>query len=70
MGNSHVRPDKEMGYKACQDSENDLIKEGNYGAGCGASVGKLLGFEHAMKGGIGTHGVQVGNVQFLKVYQH
>lgn len=63
VGNSHVRPDKEMGYKACQDSENDLIKEGNYGAGCGASVGKLLGFEHAMKGGIGTHGVQVGNVQ-------
>lgn len=63
VGNSHVRPDKEMGYKACQDSENDLIKEGNYGAGCGASVGKLLGFEHAMKGGIGTYGVQVGNVQ-------
>ena len=22
VGNSHVRPDKEMGYKACQDSEN------------------------------------------------
>ena len=58
-----VDSDKEMGYKACQDSENDLIKEGNYGAGCGASVGKLLGFEHAMKGGIGTYGVQVGNVQ-------
>ena len=37
----------------CQDSENDLIKEGNYGAGCGASVGKLLGFEHAMKSGAG-----------------
>lgn len=63
VGNPHIRPDKEMGYKACQDSENDLIKEGNYGAGCGASVGKLLGFEHAMKGGIGTYGVQVGNVQ-------
>lgn len=63
VGNSHIRPDKEMGYKACQDSENDLIKEGNYGAGCGASVGKLLGFEHAMKGGIGTYGVQVGNIQ-------
>ena len=63
VGNSHVRPDKEMGYKACQDSEIDLIKEGNYGAGWGASVGKLLGFEHAMKGGIGTYGVQVGNIQ-------
>ena len=62
VGNPHIRPDKEMGYKACQDSENDLIKEGNYGAGCGASVGKLLGFEHAMKGGIGTYGVQVGNI--------
>lgn len=67
VGNPHIRPDKEMGYKACQDSENDLIKEGNYGAGCGASVGKLLGFEHAMKGGIGTYGVQVGNVQIAGI---
>lgn len=30
---------------------------------CGASVGKLLGFDHAMKGGIGTYGLQVGAIQ-------
>ena len=59
VGNPHIRPDKQM----CKDSENNIVHEGNYGAGCGASVGKLLGFEHAMKGGIGTYGVQVGNVQ-------
>lgn len=63
VGNPHVRPDKHMGYLACKDSENNEIKEGNYGAGCGASVGKLLGFDHAMKGGIGTYGLQVGAIQ-------
>ena len=52
VGNPHIRPDKEMGYKACQDSENDLIKEGIYGAGCGSSVGKLLGFELVIIGGV------------------
>ena len=62
VGNPHVRPDKHMGYLACKDSENNEIKEGNYGAGCGASVGKLLGFDHAMKGGIGTYGLQVGAI--------
>ncbi|KMV76931.1 P1 family peptidase [Faecalibacillus faecis] len=63
VGNPQVRPDKHMGYLACKDSENNEIKEGNYGAGCGASVGKLLGFDHAMKGGIGTYGLQVGAIQ-------
>ena len=64
VGDPKIRPDKAMGYQACLNSEkNEPLKEGNYGAGCGASVGKLLGFEHAMKGGIGTYGVQVGNIQ-------
>ena len=42
VGNPHIRPDKQMGYLACKDSENNIVHEGNYGAGCGASVGKLL----------------------------
>lgn len=56
-----------MGYAACVDAENDTILEGNHGAGTGASVGKLLGFERAMKSGIGTCGIQVGDLQVAAI---
>ena len=42
VGDGSVRPDARMGYEACQASERGLLTEGNYGAGTGASVGKLL----------------------------
>ena len=67
VGNAHIRPDKEMGYAACVDAENDTVLEGNHGAGTGASVGKLLGFERAMKSGIGTCGIQVGDLQVAAI---
>ncbi|HKR56572.1 MAG TPA: P1 family peptidase, partial [Gemmatimonadales bacterium] len=35
---------------------------GSVGAGAGATVGKVTGPEHAMKGGLGTWAVQVGDV--------
>lgn len=63
VGNPHIRPDKQMGYDACKASEEGNFKEGNYGAGTGASVGKMLGFEQAMKGGIGSYAVQLGDIQ-------
>lgn len=64
VGDPKIRPDKEMGYLACLNSEkDDPIKEGNYGAGCGASVGKIMGPQYAMKGGIGTSAVQVNDIQ-------
>ena len=63
LGDPHVRPDKKMGYQACLDSENDEFYEGNHGAGTGASVGKLLGFDKAMKSGIGTYGLASDNLQ-------
>lgn len=63
VGDAHIRPDKDMGYQACINSETNKFQEGNYGAGCGASVGKLLGFDHAMKGGIGASAVQIGDIQ-------
>lgn len=52
-GNPDAFPDKAMGYQAAKNSETNTIQSGNYGAGTGASVGKLLGFENAMKSGIG-----------------
>lgn len=63
VGDATCRPDKAMGYEACVKSEENEIIEGNYGAGIGASVGKLLGFECAMKSGQGTYGIACGDVQ-------
>ena len=46
-------PDTLMGYLACSVA-NETVMEGNFGAGAGASVGKILGITNAMKSGIGT----------------
>lgn len=54
-GSSDIRPDKEMGYSACKNAFEDMRwKSGNYGAGTGATVGKIAGIKYAMKGGIGS----------------
>ena len=54
IGDHRVRPDAEMGYKACLNARGDLVEEGSVGAGTGATVGKLFGIKRGMKGGIGT----------------
>jgi L-aminopeptidase/D-esterase-like protein len=54
IGDHRVRPDAEMGYKACLKARGDLVEEGSVGAGTGATVGKLFGIKRGMKGGIGT----------------
>ncbi len=53
-------PDVAMGYAAAKDSEHNVIRHGNAGAGMGASVGKILGPEKAMKSGIGTAAFECG----------
>ncbi|QXE18094.1 P1 family peptidase [Clostridium sp. 001] len=63
IGDFRVRPDKAMGYEACKNSELNLCENGNVGAGAGATVGKILGNEHAMKGGLGTFAIQVGELK-------
>lgn len=60
IGDYKIRPDKKMGYSACVNSENGIFSEGNTGAGAGATVGKILGTNYAMKGGLGAYAVQVG----------
>ena len=52
IGDSHAYPDLSMGNDAASRA-SDTFPVGCYGAGTGASVGKLLGFEHAMKSGAG-----------------
>lgn len=61
-GDYRVRPDKEMGYNACLKAGSLECPEGNVGAGTGATVGKILGMDYAMKGGLGTYCLQVGDL--------
>jgi len=60
VGDSRVRPDAAMGYRACQKATSPMLAQGNIGAGAGASVGKLFGIKHAMKSGIGTASMHLG----------
>ena len=53
VGSAKRRPDKNMGYRACQQATDGKIAEGSIGAGTGATVGKFYGTEQAMKGGVG-----------------
>ncbi len=62
IGDYKVRPDKEMGYRACINSNNFEDKQGSIGAGTGATVGKVLGMEYAMKGGLGSYCMKVGEL--------
>ena len=60
-GDAKVRPDKKMGYEACLNASSEKLQQGNYGAGCGATVGKIKGMEYAMKGGIGSSSIKLPN---------
>lgn len=62
VGNPGVRPDREMGYRACSAASSSNSERGNVGAGTGSSVGKLMGMEFAMKGGLGTASIAVGKL--------
>lgn len=62
VGDSKVRPDFKMGYEAAKSAKEKDETQGNFGAGCGASVGKILGNDFAMKSGIGQSSVKVGDL--------
>ncbi|MHB8526486.1 MAG: P1 family peptidase [Candidatus Acidiferrales bacterium] len=61
VGNWKIRPTAESGYQACLAATTGKIAEGNVGAGAGATVGKMFGGKFAMKGGLGTASIHVGN---------
>ena len=64
VGDPSVRPDPDMGYEAAKKAlEAPNYQDGNYGAGCGASVGKIAGMDYAMKTGIGSYAVQIGDLK-------
>ena len=64
VGDVSVRPDAAMGYEAARlalDAPN--YRDGNYGVGCGATVGKYAGMDFCMKSGIGSYAIQIGDLQ-------
>ena len=64
VGDASVRPDKDMGYSAAKQALTaPNYKDGNLGACCGATVGKICGMDHCMKSGIGSYAVQIGELQ-------
>lgn len=63
VGDYRIRPDLKMGYDACLKATDRECPNGNVGAGTGATVGKFLGTERAMKGGLGSYAVQVGDLK-------
>jgi L-aminopeptidase/D-esterase-like protein len=60
LGRSDVRPDAALGYRACQAASAARPAVGNAGAGMGCTVGKALGPQFGMKGGLGTASVDLG----------
>lgn len=67
VGRSDVFPDVEMGRQAVENAFEGIFETGNHGAGTGASVGKYLGMDRAMKTGLGSFAcgddfVQVGAI--------
>jgi L-aminopeptidase/D-esterase-like protein len=59
VGDPAVRPDAEMGYRAASSATTGDFAQGSVGAGTGATVGKILGMDRAMKGGLGSASVRL-----------
>ncbi len=53
-GSASIRPDAACGHAAAKAASAGPVAQGNAGAGAGATVGKWLGRDHAMKGGLGS----------------
>jgi L-aminopeptidase/D-esterase-like protein len=60
IGDPNVRPDAQMGYDACFAANSEPVKQGNYGAGTGATIGKIFGTSQAIKSGIGSSVIHLG----------
>lgn len=64
IGQANMRPNAEMGYQACQQAFlHKPFSSGNIGAGTGATVGKVKGPSHSMKGGLGQYTLQIGDLK-------
>ena len=55
--NPHSLP---LGYDAARTASRDPVRIGRAGAGAGATIGKYLGRDRAMRGGLGARAARVG----------
>ncbi len=55
-------PDESMGYAAARAASGLPVEQGAVGAGTGARCGRVAGFERPAKSGLGSWGMQVGEV--------
>ena len=60
-------PGTELGYEAAKNATSGPVEEGCVGGGTGATVSKFLGPENAFKSGIGTYGLQVGDLKVAAI---
>ena len=63
IGSSPVKPDKAMAIRACEDALQNSPRSGSFGAGAGATVGKVFGIHRAQKGGIGFAAFRLGQLE-------
>lgn len=59
VGRPRIYPDAEMGYSACRNAKAAPTEQGAVGVGTGATCGKVLGSNCAMRGGLGTASVSM-----------
>jgi L-aminopeptidase/D-esterase-like protein len=55
------RPSARAGWLACEHASDRPVEEGSVGAGTGATIGKVLGLAGAVKGGVGSYAIRVGD---------
>ena len=58
VGDAHVRPDAQMGMEACKAASAD-VAQGSFGAGMGATVGKMVPGVIPARGGVGTASIRL-----------
>jgi len=62
VGDPNTRPDAAMGYAACEAASEGPVAQGSVGAGTGATIGGINGWDFQMKGGLGTASVNLNGV--------
>jgi L-aminopeptidase/D-esterase-like protein len=68
VGDPSIRPDAGSGYRACAAAVPVASAgRGSIGAGAGATVGKLLGPDRAMRGGVGMATLSAGGLTMAAV---
>jgi L-aminopeptidase/D-esterase-like protein len=62
LGDHRIRPDMKMGYDAAKSASSEECRQGNIGCGTGATIGKINGPTGAMKSGLGSATIRVGEL--------